>query len=255
MKLRDRLSGVPKENISLQGTRYGVIVSIAEEPEFPKIFENLSQKLVEQKDFFKGGPISLNLGWRELTEEQLDSLLDLIKSHNIQLQGIISSSFTTRTIAEGRNLKVIIGRLGLADHHSRTVRKERTLVKPAAPAAPALPIPPIGDYVVLVRKTIRSGQKFTFPGSVVIYGDINPGAEIEAEGDIFIIGTLRGLAHAGYKGKSDAFIVILNLQSLQLRIDEYLWGGELSKKWAGFPVIAKVENNKIVVYPFSERRD
>jgi septum site-determining protein MinC len=251
MKDKDK---VMKEHIDLKGTRYGVIVSMAEQPDFNKVLESLKHKFTEQQNFFKGAPVSLNLGWRELNEQQLDALLSLFEASKLHLQGIISSSFITRTIAENRDIKVIIGRLGLADHHSKVVRKERTLPGISEPLPAAVLPPPIGEHSILVRKTIRSGQKFSFSGSVVIYGDINPGAEIEAENDIFIIGALRGKAHAGYKGNTEAVIIVFNLQSLQLYIDEYIWGGNLPKK-GGDPVIARIENKKIVVYPLAERRD
>ena len=59
-------------------------------------------------------------------------------------------------------------------------------------------------------------------GNVVIIGDVNPGAEVVATGDIVIIGTLRGVAHAGAEGDTTARIVALNLRPIKLRISEYI---------------------------------
>ncbi|MDI3547789.1 MAG: septum site-determining protein MinC [Halanaerobiales bacterium] len=71
---------------------------------------------------------------------------------------------------------------------------------------------------VLINRTIRSGQKLKYPTNVVIIGDINPGAEVVAGGDIIVLGKLRGVVHAGATGSTDAQIIALKLQPTQLRI-------------------------------------
>jgi septum site-determining protein MinC len=56
------------------------------------------------------------------------------------------------------------------------------------------------------------------PGDVLLVGDLNPGGEIIAEGDILIWGTLRGTVHAGVKGDQNAIVMILKLAASQIRI-------------------------------------
>ncbi|MBI4770229.1 MAG: septum site-determining protein MinC, partial [Chloroflexi bacterium] len=56
------------------------------------------------------------------------------------------------------------------------------------------------DEAVLVRRTLRSGRSVRHPGHVVIIGDVNPGAEIVAGGDIVVWGRLRGVVQAGAGG-------------------------------------------------------
>ena len=72
--------------------------------------------------------------------------------------------------------------------------------------------------VLYVKQTLRSGQVVSHKGDLVIVGDVNPGAEILAEGDITVWGSLRGIAHAGVGGNSEAEIRALNLQPIQIRI-------------------------------------
>ncbi|MBU6453533.1 MAG: septum site-determining protein MinC [Cyanobacteria bacterium REEB67] len=72
--------------------------------------------------------------------------------------------------------------------------------------------------VLYVKQTLRSGQTVSHKGDLVIVGDVNPGAEIMAEGDITVWGSLRGIAHAGVGGNADAEIRALNLQPIQIRI-------------------------------------
>ncbi len=71
---------------------------------------------------------------------------------------------------------------------------------------------------ILVKRTIRSGQRVKYPTNIVIVGDVNPGAEVIAAGDIIVLGKLRGVVHAGARGATDAQVVAFKLQPTQLRI-------------------------------------
>ena len=68
------------------------------------------------------------------------------------------------------------------------------------------------------RGSLRSGQRLEVEGSLVIIGDVNSGAEVIAADNIAVIGTLRGLAHAGAKGNKEAIIAAGTLDAVQLRI-------------------------------------
>lgn len=68
------------------------------------------------------------------------------------------------------------------------------------------------------RTSLRSGQKIEFAGSIVIIGNVNDGAEVIAEENIIILGTLRGMAHAGARGNEQAIIAAEAINSNQLRI-------------------------------------
>ena len=71
-----------------------------------------------------------------------------------------------------------------------------------------------------LKKTIRSGVEICHPGTVIIMGDVNPGANIIASGDILVWGDLKGIAHAGAMGNHEAVILSLKMQPTQLRISE-----------------------------------
>ena len=72
------------------------------------------------------------------------------------------------------------------------------------------------------RGSLRNGQKIEFDGSVVVVGDVNPGAEIKATGNIIILGQLKGMAHAGCKGMTDAFVTAVYMAPVQLRIADII---------------------------------
>lgn len=112
----------------------------------------------------------------------------------------------------------------------------------------------------IIYGTLRSGQKVETEHSIIVFGDVNSGAEVIAGGDIVILGTLRGIAHAGAYDESGGGRVIfsLNLQPTQLRIGLVISRGAGSDNYestprGGIPEIARVESNLIVVEPYQSR--
>ena len=69
-----------------------------------------------------------------------------------------------------------------------------------------------------IHRTLRSGQSISSDGNIVIIGDVNPGAEVVAKGDITVWGILGGIAHAGSDGNTYSRIRALKLNAIQIRI-------------------------------------
>ena len=94
-----------------------------------------------------------------------------------------------------------------------------TVASPVQAAAPeAHPID--SARTVIVPHTIRAGSRNEYRGSVIVLGDVNPSAEVIAGGDVIVIGALRGLAHAGQGGYSDAIVWARPIASTQIRIGD-----------------------------------
>jgi septum site-determining protein MinC len=86
---------------------------------------------------------------------------------------------------------------------------------------PSQPVQPLADPLYL-QTTVRSGVEIRHPGTVVILGDLNPGGNIVAAGDILVWGRLRGIAHAGAQGNTQCLIAALQMEPTQLRIADYV---------------------------------
>jgi len=56
----------------------------------------------------------------------------------------------------------------------------------------------------------------------VVMGDVNPGGEIVATGDIVVMGSCRGILHAGAEGDENCYIVAYNMSAQQLRIASHV---------------------------------
>ena len=99
------------------------------------------------------------------------------------------------------------------------------------------------------RGTLRSGDHLQVQGSLLVLGDVNPGARVSAGGDVRVWGRLRGIAHAGCRGAQDARIVALQLRPLQLRIAEAVARGPEDLPPAGFCEEAVLIDGAIAIRP------
>ncbi|MFH2091425.1 MAG: septum site-determining protein MinC [Pseudomonadota bacterium] len=100
--------------------------------------------------------------------------------------------------------------------------------------------------VLMLRGRVRSGQKIEARKHIVITGDVNPGSEITAGGDVIILGKLAGKVHAGNPKKIDAIIFALEFKPTQVAIGDVVAAGmdeDINVK----PEYACVENGTIVV--------
>ena len=113
------------------------------------------------------------------------------------------------------------------------------------------------DTALLVKSTCRSGEIIRHQGDVVVLGDVNPGAEVVASGDIVVFGCLRGFAHAGSEGDTKATIVALSLGSPRVQIGPYVGvssGNNVQPKYTDSgPVIAYARRRSIHVALFQGR--
>jgi len=226
--------------IPIKGTRDGLLITLGE-GDWELLLEQLDQRLTSTATFFRGGRVTLHIGNRPMTEDTLQEVADLLEIHGITLVRVISEDPVTRRLAR---------KLGFASTPPR--------VHPSTILGEV-------DNGLVIRRTLRSGQSVRHPGPVIIIGDVNPGAEVVAGGDVIVWGHLRGLVHAGALGDEKAIVCALHLAPTQLRIGSHIArppdeeDGEgnaehRTKAWYSQgaprdvrPEIARVEGGRIVV--------
>ena len=108
---------------------------------------------------------------------------------------------------------------------------------------------PFPGSLTVHRGTLRSGDHLQSDGSILVVGDVNPGARISAAADVMVWGRLRGVAHAGRDGATDARIVSLHLRPLQLRIAAVVARGPEDQPVAGMAEQARLLDGEIVIEP------
>jgi septum site-determining protein MinC len=116
---------------------------------------------------------------------------------------------------------------------------------------------PSSGRTEIIARTLRSGTRKETPGSVIVLGDVNSGVELVAGGDIIVVGTLRGLAHAGATGRKDAIIWAQKIASPQIRIGQAIARASESSSIKGMQAregdtaeLAKLEGDHIVIEAF-----
>ena len=109
-----------------------------------------------------------------------------------------------------------------------------------------------GEAAILIHRTLRSGVRVIYQGSVLVIGDVNPGSEIIAAGSVVVWGRLRGVVHAGAEGDEKAVVCALDLAPMQLRIAR-LVAVPPKRKGKPQPEIVHILNNQVVAEPWEFR--
>jgi septum site-determining protein MinC len=182
----------------VKGFREGLLISLSE-GDWSDLVDNLMAQLDERVDFYRGAKLAIDVNERQIRASDMGSLRDQLSDRGITLFAILGKSSTTQAVAES---------LGLATTKS-VLRDNRDGFSHALFE---------GEKAILIQKTLRSGTLVKFPGSVVVDGDVNPGAQVEANGSIYVWGKLRGSVHAGIDGSTDAVVCALDFNPIALRI-------------------------------------
>jgi septum site-determining protein MinC len=227
------LTGEQTANFQIKGINDGLLVTLGE-GEWTILRERLLRNIEERSAFFQGARVALDVGSHVLKAAELGALRDKLGDYGITLTAVISSSGTTEKTAL---------MLGVATQ----------IQSPKKPIFPALPeeepAPNINETAVFLQKTLRSGTKIQNAGTVVVLGDVNPGAEIVAGGNVIIWGRMRGTAQAGCDGDNTAIVCALELTPMSIRIA----GSSLEikpRKVKPGPEFASLVSGTVIIQPW-----
>ncbi len=227
--------------IAIKGLRQGLLIVFtgAHEPWLTKLRE-LEEKFSANSSFFSGGQVAFDVRDLALSRDDVQRGIDLLNAHNVQLIAVLSPNEDTRRAvrdlgipdtlptAPARPARVVpppsplsepiaIGADQAADPDSVADAAISIAVAPAIAPAPAAEVDRGTDGALLKRR-VRSGQLIRHPGHVVVVGDVNPGAQIVAGGDIIVWGRLQGTVHAGAFGDLAAVVCALEMTPTLIRI-------------------------------------
>lgn len=108
---------------------------------------------------------------------------------------------------------------------------------------------PQAQKMLVVNRTVRGGQEIKTESSVMVFGNVNPGAQIIAGGNIDIRGTCRGYVHAGAFGDENAFVVADRLMPMQIRIADIIARSPDNMEQTDHAERASIKNGHIVFEP------
>ena len=186
--------------VQIKGIRDGLLATFSDAPWEDQHIALLAQ-IDERPAFFRGARLAMDVGTQVLKVNDLVDLRDRLSERNVALWAVVSESPTTEQTSQ---------LLGLATRISKPRPEEQRQFADTI----------TDDAALFINKTLRSGTRVEFPGHIVVMGDVNPGAEVVAEGNVIVWGRVRGMIHAGAKGDRSAFICALDLSANQLRITD-----------------------------------
>lgn len=210
-----------QDSITIKGTRGGLLILLDASKDFNELKNNLINKFTTAKGFFKGAPFAL-VPTSPLSLQETAELKSICEKH-----GLVPSSNIAMPIKRTKKVhKIASTEPSLAQENN-----EQTLLR---------------------EGTLRNGHELVYDGNVMFLGDIHLGATIKASGNILIMGTLKGKAHAGIKGKKDAVIVAYKFEPQLISIAGIV-ACSPNQKSEPFPEIAKLINEKIIVEPYMSK--
>ena len=221
--------------IAIKGTRNGLLLTLEPGTPFSDLLNALAERLAEAPSFFRGASLTVDTSRRTLRlseRTQLETLLAHYQMSVVPLEQLMAAPPKYKTG------EVITAALP-APQQSATATAP--LIEQSQRDSRE------SSDTLFLRRTVRSGQAIHHPSSVVVLGDINPGAEVIAGGDVIVWGVLRGMVHAGYPDNENSVVCSLLLAPVQLRIAHLL-----SRPPDGFevqprPEVAAIRQGQIVV--------
>ena len=206
---------------------------------FPELLSHLSGRLEEAASFYRGGEIRVDWGGRNVQESERKELERVIAEHGL----LMASSDPATASAAATATGAPVARTAPAPTSSGAGRPGVGVSDGRGTDSAD------GLRTLYIRRTLRSGQRLRFDGHVVLFGDVHPGAEVIATGDVIILGRLRGMVHAGAGGDRKAVVVALQFAPMQLRIAQLISRAPDDAPPARGPEQAEIRGEQIVVRP------
>lgn len=233
------------QKVSIKGIRDGLLVTLGADS-YGEALQHLAAELSRKQRFLAGSQIVLQVDERPLQQEQVTEIQTLFERHGLTLRTVLAEQESTRAA---------VRQLGLATRLSGSRTNLSGNIRPEAEEEDRnrTVSPHTRSEGVMFRETVRSGQSVFHEGHIVVIGDVNPGAELIAGGDVVVWGRLRGLVHAGAQGDETAVICALELSPTQLRIANQIAVPPDEPQARVVPERAVIRSGRIVAEPWTPR--
>lgn len=208
--------------VTIKGLKYGLQLTFAKGASFDDVQANLLDKLQSGDSFFlRGTTVFVPKGY--FAEEQNEALRKMFHRHGML--------FSTE-----------LKRPNLAPPSRDTTKTSAPKVKSSVEEA---------QKMMVINHTVRGGQEVKVNCSVLICGNVNPGAQVIAGGSIDIRGTCRGFVHAGAFGDKTACVVADRLMPAQIRIADLIARAPDEPEKVSQAERAMIKDNRIIFEPVS----
>ena len=210
-----------KQTVIIKSNAYGLIIMLDSQEPFDRLCMDVADKFREAARFFRNAQMAVTFKGRELTEEQERILVGIMSEQSgVHIVCIVDEDKSHAGIYEQAVKRTLEeGLHGRADLHWGNV----------------------------VR-----GEEVQAEGTLVILGDVNPGAQVTAGGCLIIMGCCMGQVTAGSTGNRNVFVAGIVLKPSMLRIADKAARSAVTKRedtgeYPAQPMIAFIRDDHLVM--------
>lgn len=183
-----------EQPVIIKSNKYGLTVILDPEPDFETLRGYVAEKFEESRKFFKGAELAIAFEGRKLSQQEQIALVQEMSDH----AGIKVPCIVDVDVAKEAVMKQAV-------EHTR--------------ASENMAASGDGKFY---KGTLRSGQVLESETSIIILGDVNPGATVVSKGNVVVLGTLKGSIYVGAGGNEHTFVAALSMDPMQIRIADHI---------------------------------
>ncbi len=216
--------------VIIKSNKYGINLILDNTMPFRELIGHIKDKFLESEKFFKNARMAISFEGRELTPEEEYQIIDTISQN---------TSIHIVCVIDNDEIREQLVKKKMDEYDSMAA----------------------GNTGKIYKGTLRSGHVLESETSLIVIGDVNPGAKVTSMGNIVILGALKGTAYAGMAGNEECFVAALDMNPMQIKIGDVIGRSEDKgflaslkerKKSNTEPQIATVSGNQILIEPITK---
>lgn len=217
-----------KNPVIIKSFPNGLSIYLDEEMPFDQLLKEIGLKFKESAHFFKNASMVLSFEGRKLSDHEERMIINTITANSeLNVMCIMGKNEETN--------KNYIKALQKLSYHQQVMENA-------------------GQFY---KGTLKDGQMLETENSIIVLGDVYPGACVISSKDIVILGGLYGQAYAGGNGEDGHFVVALEMSPEKLKIGDFKYKtSEKQSKWPikpkVQPKIAYVEDGRVKLEPITK---
>lgn len=218
-----------KSSIIIKSFQHGITLYLPQDENMEDILEKVAFKFKESAAFFKDAKMVLSIEGRTLSEDEEKNIIETIEENSdITILCLVGKDCET----ENNFLKNLKQYQNMCSDNGEN------------------------ESAQFYKGSLKNGQVLETDASIIILGDVNPGANVISKKDIIIIGGLYGNAYAGGSGEEEHYIIALDIAAECIKIGNQRKKSAKSSKWPirpkYQPKIAHVVDNNLVIENLSK---
>lgn len=217
-----------KNPVIIKSFQNGLSIFLDDEIPFSKLLEEIAFKFRESAHFFKDASMVVSFEGRELSDQEERNIINTISANSdLNVVCIMGKNEETN--------KNFVKALQKLSYHQQAMEN-------------------VGQFY---KGTLKDSQVLETENSVIVLGDVYPGASIISNKDIIVLGGLYGQAYAGGNGDEGHFVVALEMSPEKLKIGDFKYKtSEKQSKWSikpkVQPKIAYVKDQRVIIEPITK---